>query len=57
MVQWREKCIVSILTNLHSDTPVEVECQSRHGGHEVVEKPEAVVEYNKYMGGVDRGIS
>ena len=41
------------------DKTVEVERRSRHtvGGHEVVEKPEAVTEYNKYMGGVDREIS
>ena len=57
VVQWRDKRIVSILSTLHSDTPVDIECRSRHapGGREVVQKPEAVVEYNKFMGGVDRG--
>ena len=36
---------------------MEVECRSRQavGGREVVEKPEAITEYKKYMGGVDRG--
>ena len=36
---------------------VQVERRSRRvpGGREIVEKPQAVVEYNKYMGGVDRG--
>ena len=56
VVQWRDKRIVSILSTLHSDTPVEIERRSRHapGGCEVVQKPEAVVEYNRFMGGVDR---
>ena len=56
VVQWRDKRIVSILSTLHSYAPVEIERRSRHapGGREVIEKPEAVVEY-KFMGGVDRG--
>ena len=57
VVQWHDKRIVSLLSTLHSDTPVPIERRSRHaeGGREVVEKPEAITEYNKYMGGVDRG--
>ena len=54
VVQWHDKRIVSILTTMHSEKPVEIERRSRSapGGREVVEKPEAVVEYNKFMGGV-----
>ena len=57
VIQWHDKRTVSILSTVHTDTPVQVERRSRHapGGREEVEKPEAVVEYNKYMGGVDRG--
>ena len=57
VVQWHDKRIVSILTTMHSEKPVEVQRRSRSapGGREVVEKPEAVVEYNRFMGGVDRG--
>ena len=57
IVQWHDKRIVSILTTMHSASPVRVERRSRHvpTGREVVEKPEAVVEYNKFMGGVDHG--
>ena len=57
IVQWHDKRMVSILSTLHSDKPVQVERRSRNvsGGREQVEKPEAVVEYTKYMGGVDRG--
>ena len=57
VVQWHDKLIVSVLSTLHSDAPVQVERRSRHavGGRELVEKPEAVVQYNKFMGGVDRG--
>ena len=57
VVQWHDKRVVSLLSTLHDDSPVAVERRSRRavGGREVVEKPEAIVEYNKYMGGVDRG--
>ena len=57
VVQWQDKRIVSVLTTIHDDTPVPVQRRSRHApnGQEVVEKPHAIVEYNKYMGGVDRG--
>ena len=57
VVQWHDKRTVSILSTLHSDSLVTIERRSRHapGGREEVEKPEAVVEYNKYMGAVDRG--
>ena len=57
VVQWHDKRGVSILSTLHDDSPVAVErrTQRAQGGREVVEKPEAIVEYNKYMGGVDLG--
>ena len=57
IVQWHDKRIVSVLSTVHSDAPIQVERRSRHApnGREIVEKPEAVVEYNKFMGGVDRG--
>ena len=57
VVQWHDKRVVSVLSTIHDDTPVPVERTSRHcpGGRETAEKPRAVVEYNKYMGGVDRG--
>ena len=57
LVQWQDKRLVSVLTTLHDDTPVQVERRSWHGpgGRETVDKPQAVTEYNKYMGGVDHG--
>ena len=57
VVQWHDKRTVSVLSTVHSHSPVQTERRSRHAadGREVVEKPEAVVEYNKFMGGVDRG--
>lgn len=57
VVQWHDKRVVSVLSTLHGDRTVSVQRRSRHavGGQEVVDKPEAVTEYNKYMGGVDRG--
>ena len=57
VVQWHDKRVVSILSTLHDDSPVAVQQRTRsaQGGREVVEKPEAIIEYNKYMGGVDQG--
>lgn len=49
-----DKRVVTALTTIHSIT-IEVERQSRcatGGGQERVQKPQAIVEYNKYMGGV-----
>ena len=50
-----DKRVVTALTTIHSDITIEVERQSRcatGGGQERVQKPQAIVEYNKYMGGV-----
>lgn len=57
VIQWHDKRVVSVLSTLHDDTPVPVQRRSRRapGGQETVQKPQAVVEYNKFMGGVDRG--
>ena len=57
IIQWHDKRVVSVLSTIHGDKTVEVERRSRRAvwGREVVEKPETVTEYNKYMGGVDRG--
>ena len=57
IVQWRDKRLITILSTIHSDSPISTERRNRFapGGREVVEKPEAVVEYNKFMGGVDHG--
>ena len=54
LVQWHDKRVVSVLSTIHDDTPVAVQRRSRRapGGREMVEKPQAVVEYNKFMGGV-----
>ena len=57
IVQWHDKRTVSLLSTIHSDRPVQVQRRSCRapGGCETVEKPEAITEYNKYMGGVDKG--
>ena len=56
-IQWNDKRVVSMLTTIHSDDVVAVQRRSRlaPSGREEVEKPLAISEYNKYMGGVDRG--
>ena len=53
VVQWCDKRIVT----LHSDSPVEIKRRSQHasGGRAVVQKPESVVEYKEFMGGVYGG--
>ena len=45
-----------MLTTIHKDDVVAVERRSQQSdtGRELVQKPKAIVEYNKYMGGVDR---
>ena len=57
IVQWRDKRLITILSTMHSDSPIPTERRNRlaSGGREVVEKPEAVLEYIKFMGGVDHG--
>ena len=55
-IQWKDKRVVSMLTTIHDDHVVMVERRSRcaSSGREQIEKPLAVAEYNRYMGGVDR---
>ena len=54
-IKWMDKHAVTALTTIHDDTAVAVERRNRHaaGGRETVMKPQAIVEYNRYMGGVD----
>ena len=49
-VHWKDKRDVFVMTSLHSNEVVEVE---RRNGTSII-KPKAVLEYNKYMGGVDK---
>ena len=54
-IKWSDKRVVTALTTIHDASDVEVERRNRNaaGGREVVHKPLAIAEYNKYMGGVD----
>ena len=54
-IKWMDKRAVTALTTIHKDTDVTVERRTRHAtdDRETVQKPQAIVEYNKYMGGVD----
>ena len=54
-IKWMDEHAVTVLTTVHDDTEIEVERRTRlaAGGREMVLKPKANVEYNKYMGGVD----
>ena len=51
-----DKREVTVLTTIHQAGFVGVERRNNApGGRENVEQPIAIVEYNHYMGGVDRG--
>ena len=54
-IKWMDKRPVTVLTTIHDDSVITVERRSRHavGGVEEVEKPVAIAQYTKYMGGVD----
>ena len=49
-LKWKDKRDVALLTTKHSD---QMQPVSRKGGLECINKPMCVIEYNKYMGGVD----
>ena len=55
-IKWMDIRAVTALTAIHEDAAVAVERRSRRapGGRETVMKPQAMVEYNRYMGRVDR---
>ena len=54
-IKWMDKRPVIMLTTIHNNDIISTERRSRkaEGGIEKVEKPVAVAEYNKFMGGVD----
>lgn len=56
LIAWQDTKTVRMITTQHSASMVEVE-RRKKGGRGVMEKvmkPAAVVEYNKFMNGVDR---
>ena len=55
-LQWMDKKLVSMLTNLHNNTTVTKTRRTREGQNhrEQVVKPLCIDEYNHYMGGVDK---
>ena len=50
--KWKDKRDVSMLSTKHTGRIVTAERNNRQG--EEIKKPDAVLEYNKFMGGVDR---
>ena len=54
-VKWSDKRIVTILTTIHDGSSISVQRRSKGApdGHVTIQKPKAVIEYNKFMGGVD----
>ena len=56
-LKWMDKRQVNMLSTIHDDSMVTELRRSRHapGGREDIRKPSVIEEYNKYMGGVDKG--
>ena len=56
-LRWMDKRQVTMLSTIHDDSMVTKMRRSRRapGGREELRKPAAIDEYNKYMGGVDKG--
>ena len=54
-LKWKDKTEVTLLTSLHDDAIImkHRRTSSVVGGYEEIVKPQAIEEYNKYMGGVD----
>ena len=54
-MKWMDKRAVSMISTIHDSLMVSSQRRSRFadGGHESVQKPQCVVEYNSHMGGVD----
>ena len=53
---WQDnKPVTILLTNAQATPPLSVERRQKDGTHREVTCPEAIVLYNKFMGGVDRG--
>ena len=55
-LKWMDKRVVSMISTIHNQhRMVPVQRRSRHSrsGHEDIEKPECICDYNKLMGGVD----
>ena len=56
VIQWMDKRPVTLLTTFHDSSSIQTTRRTRHAenGQEVVSKPAAIAEYNKFMGGVDK---
>jgi hypothetical protein len=54
VLAWRDKRVVTMLSNWHSNETRVVNRIKRGGIEEEIVKPEVVIDYTKYMGGVDR---
>ena len=54
-MKWMDKQAVSMISTIHDSSMVSSQRRSKFadGGHESVQKPQCVVEYNSHMGGVD----
>jgi len=55
-LKWKDKRDVLALSSNHSGSmmPIRRRRRGAPGGHEVIDKPNLIIEYNKHMGGVDR---
>ena len=52
--KWKDNKPVHIISNFHSKEPSNVQCKNKDGSVLFIPCPEAVSDYNIYMGGVDK---
>ncbi|KAL5467115.1 hypothetical protein EMCRGX_G031300 [Ephydatia muelleri] len=55
-LKWRDKRVVALLTTIHKEGTVTKQRRRKGatGGHQTVQKPLGIDQYNAYMGGVDK---
>ncbi|CAK9809085.1 PiggyBac transposable element-derived protein 4 [Anthophora quadrimaculata] len=53
ILTWKDKRLFTLLTNYYNAEMSTVERIVRHGVRTVVRKPNAIINYTKFMGGVD----
>jgi hypothetical protein len=54
VLAWRDKRVVTMISTFHNADLVEMSRRKKGGVIELMKKPKVIIDYNKYMGSVDR---
>ena len=56
LMKWMDKCAVTMISTIHDTSLVSAPLRFRFTdhGHEFIQKPQCVIEYNHNMGGVNQ---